>query len=53
LAATDIDDSQKQVLIAVYLSFRGQADGGSAGSAHHSRAAHDGGDGAEDQQASH
>ncbi|MFZ0172331.1 MAG: helix-turn-helix transcriptional regulator [Acidimicrobiales bacterium] len=28
LAATDIDDSQKQVLIAVYLSFRGQAEGG-------------------------
>ncbi len=26
LAATDIDDSQKKVLIAVYLSFRGQAD---------------------------
>jgi len=31
LAATDIDESQKQVLIAVYLSFRGQAVGGSGG----------------------
>jgi transcriptional regulator with XRE-family HTH domain len=28
LAARDIDDNQKQVLIAVYLSFRGQADEG-------------------------
>jgi transcriptional regulator with XRE-family HTH domain len=26
-AATDIDDQQKQVLIAIYLSFRGQGDG--------------------------
>jgi transcriptional regulator with XRE-family HTH domain len=26
LAATDIDDGQKRALIAVYLSFRGQAD---------------------------
>jgi transcriptional regulator with XRE-family HTH domain len=26
LSASDIDDSQKQVLIAVYLSFRGQAE---------------------------
>jgi transcriptional regulator with XRE-family HTH domain len=28
LSASDIDDSQKQVLIAVYLSFRGQAEEG-------------------------
>jgi transcriptional regulator with XRE-family HTH domain len=28
-AATDIDDQQKQVLIAIYLSFRGQGDGAS------------------------
>jgi transcriptional regulator with XRE-family HTH domain len=33
LSASDIDDSQKQVLIAVYLSFRGQAEDGTDASA--------------------
>jgi transcriptional regulator with XRE-family HTH domain len=42
LAAPDIDEQQKQALIAVYLSYRGQAEEAASGRAGKSRAAGEG-----------